>query len=162
MSIQKSPEETMNLILSGDTLKNAIDFVAFLRANEFQMEYNPDENAESKWTGAIGGIVGDSIGYMYVNSGTNFPDPWTIWLNEYDFYDNGSAEDDVLQNFLWENVNKCSRCNPNWENCGGGEKIVLGKKFENLCHSPMFFYTPDALKLEMLKKLMLKIKENQQ
>ena len=158
MSKQKSPEEIMNLVLSGETLKNAIDFVAFLRANDLQIEYNPDENAENKWTGAIGGVVGNSIGYMYINSGTNFPDPWTIWLNEYDFDDNDSAEDEI-KNFLWENVNICSRCNPNWENCGGGEKIVLGKKFENLCHSPMFFYTPDAQTLEMLKKLMLKVNE---
>ena len=159
MANQKSLENIIKLTLSGESQKNALDFVIFLRENELQIEYNPDECAEGKWTGAIGGIVGDSIGYMYVNPGTNFPDPWNIWLNEYDFYYDGSAEVGELKNFLWENVNNCSRCNPNWEKCGGGEKTVLGKKFESLCHSPMFFYTPDAQKIDMLKKVMLKVKE---
>lgn len=159
MSEQKSLEEIMNLVLSGDTLKNALDFAAFLRGNEFQTEYNPQEYEESKWTGAIGGVVGDSIGYIYVRSGTDFPCPWNIWLNEYDFDYDGSAEDDALKEFIWENVNSCSRCNPEWKNCGGGERLVLGRKFERLCHSPMFFYTPDAQKLEKLKRLLLKIKQ---
>ena len=159
MENQKNLENTINLVLSGDMLKNALDFVNFLRENGLQIEYNPKEHADCKWTGAIGGTVGDSIGYMYVKSGTNFPDPWTIWLNEYDFNDDGSAEVGELKNFLWENVNNCSRCHSKWEKCGGGERIVLGKKFESLCHSPMFFYTPDGQKLEMIKKLMLKVKE---
>ena len=159
MENQKSPENTMTLVLNGDMQKNALDFVNFLHENEFQISYNPNEYADGKWTGAIGGTVGDSIGYMYVNSGTDFPDPWNIWINEYDFNDDGSSEASELKNFLWENVNNCTRCNPNWEKCGGGEKIVLGKKFESLCHSPMFFYTPDSQKLDMIKKLMLKVRE---
>ena len=159
MSEQKSLENVINLVLKDETKENALNFTAFLRAKKLQIEYNPNEYGESKWTGAIGGVVGDSIGYMYINSGADFPDPWNIWLNEYDFNDSGSAEDGELKNFLWENVNKCSRCNTNWEKCGGGEKTVLGKKFDSLCHSPMFFYTPDAQKLEMLKKLILKVNE---
>jgi hypothetical protein len=162
MSNQKSPEETMNLVLSGDTLKNALDFVGFLRENKLQMEYNPDECEEGKWTGAIGGIVGDSIGYMYVRPGTGFPEPWNIWLNEYAFDTDGSAGDEELKEFIWENVNGCGKCNPNWENCGGGERTIMGKTFERLCHSPMFFYMPDAQKLEKLKRLILKIKQKRE
>ena len=158
-------ENVMNHVLSGDTLKNALDFVAFLRANEFLLDYNPDEsdknneNIENKWTGAIGGVVGDSIGYLYVNSGADFPDPWNIWLNEYNFDDAGSAADNELKEFVWGKVNHCAKCNPNWENCGGGERTVFGKKFERLCHSPMYIYMPDTRNLDMLKRLMLKIKE---
>ena len=159
MPEQKSLEDIMNLTLSGETLKNALDFVDFLRENEFKIEYNPNEYAENKWTGAIGGVVGWSMGYMYINPGTDFPDPWNIWLNETDIHDDGSADNDELRELIWANANYCARCNPNWENCGGGEKTILGKKFENLCHSPMYFYMPDAQKLEKLKKFMLKIKQ---
>lgn len=159
MSKHKSLEDTIHLVLSGSTSENALDFAAFLEANGFTTEYNPDECEEGKWSGAIGGVVGDSIGYMYIRPGENFPEPWNIWLNEYDFDDDGSADDEGLKNFIWENVNGCSRCNPNWEKCGGGERVVLGKKFERLCHSPMFFHMPDAPKLEKLKRLMLKIKQ---
>lgn len=162
MSEQKNTpkiEDIINHVLSGDMQKNALDFVDFLSANGFQTEYNPDEYEENKWTGAIGGVVGDSIGYMFVRAGTNCPDPWNIWLNEYEFDYSSSAEDDELKEFIWKNVNGCSKCNPNWENCGGGERVVLGKKFDRLCHSPMSFYVPDAQELEKLKKLLLKVKQ---
>jgi hypothetical protein len=153
-------DDVLSLVLSGDTLGSARDFTAFLRENGFQIEHNRDENDENKWSGAIGGIVGNSIGYMYVNPGANFPDPWTIWLNEIDYYSGGSADDDEMKNFVWEHVNHCSRCNPNWEKCGGGEKTVFGKTFDRLCHSPMYFYMPDAHTLAKLKMLMLKIMQN--
>ena len=159
MSEQKSLEKVMNLVLSGETLKNALDFIEFLRANEFNIEYNPNEHAEGKWTGAIGGVVGWSIGYMYVRSEENPQKHWIIWLNETEFNYDDSAEDDELKAFIWENANHCSRCNPNWEKCGSGEKAILGKKIENLCHSPMCFYMPDAKALEKLKKVMLKVKQ---
>ena len=152
-------EDTIKLVLSGEALKNALDFAAFLHDNNLQTEYNPQEHEDGKWTGAIGGVVGDSIGYMYIRSGESFPEPWNIWLNEYDFDDDGSDGDAALKDFIWDNVNNCTRCNPNWEKCGGGEKVVLGRKFENLCHSPMFFYVPDAQKLEKLKKIIIKIKQ---
>ena len=154
---QATLEDIMDLALSGDTLADALGFAAFLRAEGLHIEYNPDEQAQGKWTGAIGGVVGDSIGYMYVDSGADFPAPWCIWLNEYEFDDSGSEEDDALKHFLWANVNKCTRCNPDWEHCGGGDRTVLGKTFERLCHSPMFFYMPDTEKLRMLKKLMPKV-----
>ena len=157
MTNQVSLENILKRVLSGDALKNVQDFVLFLQDNGFQMEYNPNEYTENKWTGAIGGTIGNSIGYMYINPGSSFPDPWTIWLNEYDFIDDDSAEAKELKDFLWENVNICSRCHEGWEKCGGGEKTVMGKKFESLCHSPMVFYAPDAQKLLMLEKLLLRI-----
>jgi len=162
MAEQITLENVINHVLSGDALKNALDFADFLRTNEFHIDYNPDEsdkNNENKWTGAIGGVVGDSIGYLYINTGADYPDPWNIWLNEYDFDDDGSAGDNELKELVWGNVNNCAKCHPNWEKCGGGERMVFGKKFERLCHSPMYFYMPDADKLDMLKKLMLKLKE---
>jgi len=159
MSEMQLLENTMNIVLSGNTLKNALDFTAFLREHRFQIEYNPNEESENKWTGAIGGVVGDSIGYLYICSGTNFPNPWSIWLNELEYSNEGLADDDELNHFIWENINPCGKCNSNWEKCGGVEKTILGKKFDRLCHSPMIIYTPDTHKLDKVKKLMLKLKQ---
>ena len=163
MSEKKTPEpkveNIVNEILAGEMQKNALDFIAFLRGNDFYMEFNPNEYEKGKWSGAIGGVVGDSIAYMFVSPGTKFPCPWNIWLNEYDFNCDGSADDEELKEFIWANLNHCGKCNPDWEKCRGGDKTVFGRKFDSLCHSPMFFYTPDAQKLEKIKKLFLKIKQ---
>ena len=157
-----SPEDIMNISLSDETLKNGLDFVAFLRANEFQIDFNPNEYEYDKWTGAIGGVVGNSIAYMLVYPKIKSPCPWNIWLNEYDFDSDGSADDENLKGFIYDNLNHCRKCNPNWEKCRGGDKTILGRKFEDLCHSPMFFYTPDSCKLNNLKALLLKIKLKKQ
>lgn len=155
-------EDIISLISKADTQENARDFVAFLRGNAFPLTYNPDEYEEDEWSGAIGGVVGDSIGYMSVRPGARSPHTWTIWLNEYGFDAGGLAEDEELKAFVWENVNLCTRCHSDWENCGGGEAVVFGRTFERLCHSPMVFNVPDAQKLGMLKKLLLRIGQKKQ
>lgn len=155
-----SVEEVMKLVLHEDALENALDFASFLRDSGFQMEYNPREYEEGKWTGAIGGIIGNSIGYMSVSTGTDCPAPWTIWLNEYDFDADDSPEDQELKELVWAHVSNCTRCHHNWAHCGGGERTVFGRRFERLCHSPMFFYAPDAHKLEKIKRLLLRIRKS--
>ena len=154
--------DIINEAFTSEMRKNALDFVEFLRENEFQTEFNPNEYEKGKWTGAIGGVVGDSIAYMLIHPNTEFPSPWTIWLNKYDFNEDGSVDNEELKKFIWENLNYCAKCNPDWNKCRGGDKIIFGKRFENLCHSPMFFYTPDAQKLEKLNRIMLKIKQKRE
>ena len=124
-------EDVINNALEGNTKENLLEFVAFLRANDFQMEYNPNEYHENFWSGAIGGVVGDSIGYMAINGN---PGPWVVWFNAYDFYESDPLDDEMKQT-IWAKVSYCGKCNDNWENCYIGEKTILGKTFEKLCHS---------------------------
>lgn len=140
--------------LDGETQKNVLDFIDFLRENEFQIEYNPNEYEEDKWSGAIGGVVGNSIGYMVVNG---VPRPWTVWINSYDFGD-VSTIDDAIKEAIWACLSKCGKCNPEWEKCRGGSKTILGKEFDDLCHSPLMIINPDTEKLKNIEKMLLILK----
>lgn len=153
MAQQKLIEEKINEVLSGDSLKNALDFIKFLRANELQLGANDDGEG---W--AVGGIVGDSIGYMLVNGAAQMPGPWTIWFNSCDF-DGGSPADEDLKEVAWSHASNCGHCHEEWKNCGGGERRIFGRKFEHLCHSPLMFTDPDNKILDNVKKLILILKQ---
>ena len=159
MSEQNTPnlkiEDIINNTQNGDSKKNVRDFVGFLHENNFQIEYNPNEYYESYWSGAIGGVVGDSIGYMAVNGN---PGPWNVWFNAYDF-DENDALDDEMKEAIWANLSHCVKCNDGWVTCRGGEKTILGKTFDNLCHSPFCVINPDAKTMQIMKKLLLVLKQ---
>ena len=142
-------EDKINDVLTGDALKNALDFVAFLRENQLSLDSNGDSEG---W--AVGGIVGNSIGFMLVNGAAQMPGPWTIWFNSCDFYESDST-DDELKETAWTHVNVCGDCHAGWRDCGCGDRRILGRKFDFLCHSPLAFTNPDAKTLESMKKLML-------
>jgi len=147
-----SIEDKINAALSGDAQSNALDFVAFLRANRISFNSNGNGGEWSGWD--VGGTVGNSIGYIIVNGAEEFPGPWTIWFNSCDFF--GGA-DDELKEAAWAHASPCGKCK-GWENCGGGARTIFGKEFDRLCHSPMIFMNPDAQTLEHAKKLLLMLK----
>ena len=153
MSEKITIEEKMNETLSGDSLKNALDFAAFMRSNEISLDSN-DDNGEG-W--AVGGVVGNSIGFMLVNGAADMPGPWTIWFNSCDFNGEDSVSED-LKETAWAHASPCGKCHDGWKDCGNGERTIFGRKFENLCHSPLMFTNPDAKTLENLKKLILLVK----
>jgi len=152
-------EERIKKILIGEAQKNALDFATFLRENDIWTEFNKDEyNNPSIWSGAVGGTVGNSIGYLLINGDANCPGPWTFWFNSCDFEGSDSA-DDEFKNAIWSFVSPCGRCNENWEKCmGSGKRTILGKEFENQCHSPLMFCNPDTKTLENMKKFLLYLK----
>ena len=143
-------EEAITQKLAGEAQNNALDFVAFLRENKLQLGSNGDGEG---W--AVGGIVGDSIGFMLVNGAKKIPGPWTIWFNSCDFED---CADDALKETAWAHASPCGKCNKGWKDCGGGDRTIFGKEFERLCHSPLMFTNPDAQTLEHVKKLILLLK----
>lgn len=153
MSEEKSNlkiEDVISERLTGDMQKNALDFAAFLSANEISLIHNSDDG--KGWV--IGGALGNSIGYMMIiGSGEQFPGPWTFWFNDCDF--NNDSVEDKLKETAWAHASKCGKCHKGWENCGGGDRIIFGKEFERLCHSPLMFTNPDANVLENAKKLIL-------
>jgi len=145
---QTKIEEVIREKLTGDAQKNAMDFVAFLRANELTLTANSDGQG---W--AVGGTVGNSIGYMWITGTEQFPGPWTFWFNSCDF--GGNSADDELKKITWAHASPCGHCHPGWKDCGGGNRTMFGREFENLCHSPLMFANPDAETVENMNKLML-------
>ena len=152
-------EEAITTKLKGDAQTNALDFVAFLRANGISLDYNAGESKKrSIWNGAVGGVVGNSIGYITINGDKKCPGPWTFWFNSCDF-DGSDAADEAFKNAIWAFASPCQRCNDNWEKCmGSGKRTILGKAFENQCHSPLMFCNPDAKTLEHMKQFLLYLK----
>ena len=131
-------EAKINDILTGDSVKNALDFIAFAREGGISFEPNEEGNG---W--AVGGTVGDSIGYMIISNDVQMPAPWVIWFNSCDF-DCGDAVDDKIKETAWSHASQCGHCHEGWKDCGGGDRMIFGKEFEMLCHSPLMFTEPDA------------------
>ena len=148
---EKSIESVIIEKLSADAQKNALDFIAFMQANGLPLGSNGDGEG---W--AVGGVVGDSLGFMLVNGSAQFPGPWTIWFNSCDF--GGGSADDELKEIVWAHASPCGRCHAGWKDCGGGDRVIFGREFERLCHSPLMFCNPDAKILENIKKLILMFK----
>ena len=147
-NVCKQPiEDAINTRLQGSSQKNALEFVGFLRTNGLSFDSNGDGEG---W--AVGGTVGNSVGFMLVNGAAQ--GPWTIWFNSCDFKEDDSI-DDALKAVAWKHASKCGRCHAGWETCGGGERTIFGKRFEWLCHSPLMFVNPETETLESVKKLIL-------
>jgi len=153
-------EERIKNVLQDEAQINALDFAAFLQTNEFICELNEDETIKHNplgWNGAIGGVVGNSIGYMYFDGSTK-NNEWCIFLNSYDFGDVNILNNETKET-IWSYLNKCCKCNDNWANCRGGNKTILGKTFDDLCHSPLMFKSPKAETLVNVKNMLLLLKK---
>jgi len=145
---EKLIETAIKEKLTGDTQKNVLDFVAFMRENEISLNSKDGEG----W--AVGGIVGNSIGFMLVNGAEQMPGPWTIWFNSCDF-DGVDSVDNELKEIVWAHVSPCGHCHDDWKDCGSSNRTIFGREFESLCHSPLMFTAPDAKTLESVKKLII-------
>jgi len=133
--------------------KRILDFVVFLRDNEFSIEPETGD---------------DGIGWMivYMNEcvgHVNFADVG-IWIDTCDFGSGGSA-DDALKETAWAHVRVCEYFSSGGKQCGCGRqpgfnRAIFGKKYENLCFANLEFMNPDAETLESIKKLLLLVKQN--
>ena len=146
-------EKTISEKLTGDSKKNALDLIAFFQANDIKL----DPHGEDGEGWAVGGVVGESHGFLLINGVDDFPGPWTLWFNTCDFGESDLI-DSELKETIWANVSYCAKCHPDWETCGGDDKNIFGKEFERLCHSPLVFTNPDSLMLEKIKKMLLILK----
>ena len=137
-------ENTFKEVLTDDVLKNALDFMEFLRVNEivqigkYEMKYKNEcvcyidtRNEQHSW---IVWTAGD-----YSNECKNFP------------------IDDQTKEIAWIHANKCGNCEGT--DCKPGKtKIIFGKEFTNICcgaEVDMYFKNPDADTLKGLMKLIL-------
>ena len=139
-----------NSELSGRALKNALDFVAYMRANEM-----PPDPKDDNW-------------FKYKNQNVciimlDFPaaGDWEIFWSDCDVYhsesDNSQA-DEQLSKFAQSHANPCSM---EHEKClKGRQKTIFGKEFECLCTSTMSFENPDTEELNYITELAEMRKQN--
>jgi len=125
--------------------KNALDFCEFLRANRM----SPRWTAANAWRAIY---KKDVVCYIRIHgtarSHSLSENEWHIDFGKYDRkYDNDVSE---LKETAWENVKPCTKCGP----CGpGGYALILGKEFENVCHSYVVIRNPDGVHMAYALKL---------
>ena len=133
-----------NAGLTGDTLQNALDFAAFLKANEM-IAGGPHGEINYR---------GECLCYMHLDGAAQAPGPWTIWTEgDYSSECADVPMGEAMKQIAWAHVNPCASCGGS---CSPGtRKTVFGKEFDNVCSATMAFYIPDAEALECVKKLLL-------
>ena len=136
-----SVEDKLKAVLKGDTLTNALDFVAHLRAMGMTTE-----DTRFFYKGQHTCII---IAFEH----EDFPDGyWGIYdcpIEEYD----GFPLDEDAKALARANVAMCRGCGCDHEN-RGANKMIFGQYFEGLCSSECQFHAPDAEALVGIKKLM--------
>ena len=145
-------EDQIRSGLSGDVQKNALGFAAFLRANDFSLEWNEQHELWSifcKDKNIVGSkVIGDE-------------NVFAIVFNTCDFGD-GPADDDVKE-FTWAHMVNCPNgcCGPKICEMSVKHRTVFGKEYSNTCVAPMECFNLGADELLKAQTLMLMLKAKQ-
>jgi hypothetical protein len=135
-------EDFIKKILKGNTQKNALDFAAFLKANDIT-------TGENHSTLIYNGNV---LAWMHMDGQQELPGPWTIWPDLTGTVPEGFIFDDAMKEIAWQNVNICAKCGGD---CApGSSKSIFGKDFMNVCGAILAFTDPGSITLECVKRLM--------
>jgi len=159
-------DEYINGHLDGEMKKNALEFIAWLRANKMTIRWSSVDQWAANYKGKTIcwiTVYVERRETLILPSG-NVPS-WNIVLDR-TIYMNGYRQNLIkeqgLQGVFWDNVGYCTRgeSSPNGcvidEKCAGGRDLtVLGKEFKGTCfhRSVQRFHDPDKETRECLKKL---------
>ncbi|GHV07212.1 hypothetical protein FACS189485_17140 [Spirochaetia bacterium] len=146
-------------VLTGDVQKNALEFVAYLRASEMLFE-----RGKGYWEDKLYWLIkykNEYVCFILINGSEEKieHDDWIIWSD-----DSGSnwfedfPIDEHIKEIVWENIDFCANCG-SCGNPGGTRKMIFGKEFNNVCITTMKFKNPDIEALECMKK-MVEIRKN--
>jgi len=150
-------ENTIHDALKGDAKELALEFVAYLRANEI-----PIEDAENYWDVQYNG---KTVCFIYIDGSEAKPGPWTIWSDQepgsWVSWADGKrtsickkvSVDEDIKTIAWANANFCESCGGD---CSPGkQKTILGKPFEGVCSSAIAFTNPNADMVRCAKEMVL-------
>lgn len=144
-------------VLTGDTQRLALDFVAYLQAQDVTLERGTGYWADKRYW--MVKYNGKYICFILLNgygsaAHKDEPEGWIIWL-----YDTDSRHSqwyataplyDKTKEAAWRNIDFCANCG----SCSGGtRKTIFGKEFDNVCRTTFRFDNPDAEAVECAKKL---------
>ena len=151
-------ENIIGEVLTGDAKKNALDFFAYLWANEMLFE-----RGKGYWENKFYWMIkykDEYVCFILVGSEDKTgPESWIIWSDDSD--SNWFADFPVnerIKEIAWKNVDICGNCG-GCNNPGGTRKIIFKKEFNNVCRTTMKFINPDVEALECAKK-MVEIRKN--
>jgi len=152
-------EDIIKENLAGDAQENALEFIAYLRDNEIQLE-----KIGGYWDGKFyygASYNGEFVCFILIYSPASAVDstePWVIWSD-----DSGSKWfadhplDEKFKEIAWKNAGVCgNKTDTACGGCpsiGGQPKTIFGKNFNNICGTTFCFKNPNGIELECLKKL---------
>jgi len=141
---KRTIEDVINERLSGDARKNALEFVACIRAKNLPIDLH-DENNESGW-----GIP--DLAFIVITGSDEFPSPWGMWMGAADIGEGLDVPaDEQLKEFAWANAATCGSCGGD---CSPGINTrIFGKDFKNTCQTNLMFVNPDSGTVENINKL---------
>ena len=138
--------DVFNEVLTGDVLKNALDFTEFLSVHEI---IQADQHAMH--------YRGKCVCYLDTR---NEHHSWIVWTEgDYSSEQEAFPIDERTKEIAWANVMKCGNCDG--VDCSPGKtKMIFGKEFENICNADkvnmtFMFTNPDNETLECVKKLIM-------
>jgi len=142
----KRIEDIFTEVLTGDVLKNALDFAGFLNDNEINLT---DQHAMH--------YKGECVCYVDTSSESH---SWIIWTEgDYSREHENFPIGERTKEIAWANVMECGNCDG--FSCSPGKtKMILGKEFANICNADnvnmtFMFTNSNAETLECIKKLVL-------
>jgi len=161
--IKPKIEDVIPYVLDGDMRNIALDFCAYLRANNMKLVWANENGWRATYNGKIIcsiRLATDSwkkskhLKDMYGNHSWNVTPYIERNLNKYEHI----IMNEGLQNFIWDNVHKCMFCRTP---CHGKmppyrDKVVLGKKIEKICHGRelTWVFDPDEAAIDCIKRLL--------
>ena len=152
-------EDIIADVLDGDTLENALDFVEFLRANKL----SPRWASLNAWAVSY---KNQRVCYIRLFGTAHYHNleegSWHINHVNYGQTDLERDEnkryisDERLKDMVWNNVRHCAKC----YNCKPGNVVtVLGKRFDEVCHSWLMMKNPDIDTINCAKEIILMRKQ---
>ena len=155
MSEQKrTVEDVLDDKLSGDALKSALDFIAYMRENGM-----PPAIADDWFQYQGENICTIITGVCESHNMSGKGDNWSIYWANCDVYWGEKDEvDKDLEHYVFRSENPCGKCP--CEHSPGIRKTVFGRVYENACYSTLCFDNPNAEELERIKKLAGMRKQN--
>ena len=155
---ERKMEHYIEKILAGEARQNALDFVAYLRANDTKFE----RSTTNYWADKLYWYVkfqDEFIGFILINGYGSVgdetePEGWIFWSDNY----NSKLFTDFP---LDENTKKIAFEHIDFGTCGGGITVKLfGKEFAPVCNGTTFrFDNPDSEAIDCMKKL-VEIRKN--
>ena len=143
-NVKPQIEDIAGEVLSGDALKNALDFVAYLRENKL----NPIWSATNVWK-----VSSKTFNVCFIRLHGAAPyhglaeGEWNIspFIGEYE----ASLLSDENKEIAWANKKDCPSCGQ----CALKLDTVFGKKYDYVCEGAIRFRNPDTDAIECAKRI---------
>ncbi|MCL1806864.1 MAG: hypothetical protein FWG31_04090 [Oscillospiraceae bacterium] len=138
-------EDVLNGYLKGENLKNALDFVSWLRANKM----NPQWGSANSWSATYRKV---RVCYLKLYNGS-----WYIWPSgQRDEYLNEFINDENIKEKVIAGIHPCTKCVHMCNNGDGHSVVICGEKYHHTCgHFVIRLRDPDAATLEHMKGLII-------